>query len=451
MQQAPKRQNPIQPSRSIARLRISALRAALTLAAVGALAACSAPDQGALAARQPAIRVGTPEEVGMSSEALARIGPAMEEIVDAGGTGGIVTLVARDGVIVHWEAHGWRVLDEDPLERNDIFRIYSMTKPVTSVAAMMLVEDGLLGLDQPVAEILPAFASVEVYDDGELRPPLRPMTIRDLLRHTSGLTYGMFGNSPVDRMYVEAMASLEMDTGRDLAETVDLVATLPLLADPGTRWNYSMSTDVLGRVVEVASGMSLADFFQRRIFEPLGMDETAFHVAGANQDRLLDVYSRTPNGLVAVDAADDSPFSRPPSWYSGGGGLTSTPADYLRFAQMLANEGELGGVRLLRQGTVHAMRTNQLDDALLPMRLGGPIPNHGWGLGFAVGMEGSARDIYWWAGIANTRFWIDPVEDIVAFAWTQFLPSGGVSIDPILREMVYDAVVESRRMSLVGS
>lgn len=428
----------------------TAVRGALLLTALLPLVACSAPDQGALAARQPALILGTAEEVGMSSEALSRIGPAMEEIVEAGRTGGIVTLVARDGVVVHWEAHGWRVLGEDPVERNDIFRIYSMTKPVTSVATMMLVEDGRLALDQAVAEILPVFADVRVYDDGELRPPVRPMTIRELLRHTSGLSYGMFGNSPVDSMYVAAMASLEMDSGRDLAETVELVASLPLLADPGTRWNYSMSTDVLGRVVEVASGMTLAEFFQARIFEPLGMHETAFHVAEPDRDRLLDVYSRTPDGLVAVDAAEDSPFTRPPSWYSGGGGLTSTPADYLRFAQMLANEGELGGVRLLRPETVRAMRTNQLPAELLPMRLGGPIPAHGWGLGFAVGMEGPAEDIYWWAGLANTRFWIDPVEDIVAFAWTQFLPSGGVSLDPLLREIVYDAVVESKRMSLAG-
>lgn len=424
-----------------ARRRLGRLACLTFLAA----AACTTPDAGALDARRPAITMGSPEDVGMSAGVLAEIGPAMASVIDEGRTGGIVTLVARDGVIVHWEAQGWRVLGDDPLERDDVFRIYSMTKPVTSVAAMMLVEEGRLGLDQPLQEILPAFADVRVYDDGGLRPPAGPITIRDLLRHTSGLTYGMFGNTPVDRMYLDALQALDMDTGRTLAETVDVVAGLPLLADPGTLWNYSMSTDVLGRVVEVVSGAGLADFFRTRIFGPLGMDDTAFHVAAEDHHRLLDVYTRQGGGLVAVDAADDSPFNEPPSWHSGGGGLISTPSDYLRFAQMLANEGELGGVRLLRPETVRAMTTNQLDEALLPMRLGGPIPSHGWGLGFAVGMDGPVEDIYWWAGIANTRFWIDPVEDIVAFAWTQYLPSGGVSLDATLRRIVYESLVESRR------
>ncbi|NNF14277.1 MAG: beta-lactamase family protein [Gemmatimonadetes bacterium] len=410
-----------------------------------AAVACTAPDAGAPDARRPAITMGAPEEVGLSAEVLAEIGPAMEAVIEEGQTGGIVTLVARDGVVVHWEAHGWRVLGEDPLERDDVFRIYSMTKPVTSVAAMMLVEEGRLALDQPLGDILPVFADVQVYDAGELRPPTRSITIRDLLRHTSGLTYGMFGNTPVDRMYLDALQPLEMDAGRTLAETVDVVAELPLLADPGTLWNYSMSTDVLGRVVEVASGMSLDDFFRTRIFEPLGIQNTAFHVADEDHHRLLDVYTRQGGRLIAVDAAEDSPFTEPPSWYSGGGGLTSTPSDYLKFAQMLANEGELDGVRLLRSETVRAMTTNQLDGALLPMRLGGPIPSHGWGMGFAVGMEGPFEDIYWWAGIANTRFWIDPVEGIVAFAWTQYLPSGGVDLDSVLRGIVYGSLMESRR------
>ena len=417
----------------------------LALLALLLVGACSTPDAGALDARRPAITMGAPEDVGLSPTALAETGPTMQAAIDEGRTGGIVTLVARDGVVVHWEAHGWRVLGEDPLERDDVFRIYSMTKPVTSVAAMMLVEEGRLELDQPLEDVLPAFAGVQVYDDGALRPPARSITIQDLLRHTSGITYGIFGNSPVDRMYVDALQALEMDTGRTLEETVDIVAGLPLLADPGTLWNYSMSTDVLGRVVEVASGMSLDAFFRTRIFEPLGMDDTGFHVAEESHHRLLDVYTRREGGLLAVDAADGSPFTEPPSWYSGGGGLTSTPSDYLRFAQMLANEGALGGVRLLRPETVQAMTTNQLDEALLPMRLGGPIPSHGWGLGFAVGMEGPVEDIYWWAGIANTRFWIDPVEDIVAFAWTQYLPSGGVSLDGELRRIVYESLVERRR------
>lgn len=382
----------------------------------------------------------------MSTEVLSRIGPAMEAMVEEGRTGGIVTLVARDGVVVHWDAYGWRVLEDDPLERDDIFRIYSMTKPVTSVALMMLVEDGLLGLDQALAEVLPAFADVQVYDGGELRPPSRPITIRDLLRHTAGLTYGVFSDTPVDRMYVERLNALSMHSGRDLAGTVDVVASLPLLADPGTLWQYSMSTDVLGRIVEVLSGQTLADFFRTRIFEPLGMDDTAFHVAEEELGRFTAVYTRVDGELVESDSPVDGSFTRPPSWYSGGGGLTSTPSDYLRLSQMLLNEGELDGARLLRPETVRLMTRNHLDEALMPIQIGGFVPQNGFGLGFAVTVDGPAEGTYTWGGAASTWFWIDPVEDVIAFAWTQYMPSGPVRPDQPLREILADAVVESNRV-----
>lgn len=414
--------------------------------ALATLTACSAPDRGALEARRPDISFGTPEQVGMSSEALSRIAPAMEALIDERQTGGIVTLIARDGVVVHWDAYGWRLLDEDPLERDDVFRIYSMTKPVTSVAVMMLVEDGLLELDQPLAEVLPAFAEVQVYDGGALRPPSRPVTIRDLLRHTSGLTYGVFSDTPVDRMYVERLNALSVHSGRDLAGTVDIVASLPLLADPGTLWHYSMSTDVLGRVVEVTSGLTLADLFRTRIFEPLGMDDTDFHVAEEDLDRLTAVYSSVDGVLVESDSPVDGPFTRPPSWYSGGGGLTSTPSDYLRFSQMLLNEGELDGVRLLRPQTVRLMTRNHLDEALMPIQIGGFVPQDGFGLGFAVTVGGPAEGTYSWGGAASTWFWIDPVEEIVAFVWTQYMPMGAVRPDQPVREILPDAVVESNRV-----
>lgn len=415
------------------------------LLALAFIAACSAPDRGAIEARAPDLSIGAPSEVGMSAEALSRIGPAMAELIEGGRTAGIVTLVARDGVVVHWDAHGWRVLGEDPLERDDVFRIYSMTKPVTSVAVMMLVEDGLLGLDEPLELVLPEFADVRVLDAGELRPPARAIAIRDLLRHTSGLTYGIFSNTPVDRMYVEKLQALSMHSGRDLEETVDVVASLPLLADPGTVWHYGMSTDVLGRVVEVISGTSLDDFFRTRIFGPLDMDDTAFHVSAEDLDRLTAVYGPGEGGLVMVDSHLDGEFTRPPSWFSGGGGLTSTPSDYLRFAQMLLNEGELDGVRLLRPETVRLMRSNQLDASLTPIRIGGFVPEEGFGLGFAIDVNGPAPGTYAWGGAASTWFWVDPVEDVVAFAWTQYMPSGPVRPDEPLREIVRDALVESSR------
>ncbi len=413
-----------------------------SLLTIGFLAACvlAAPHVAAgQAVRAPAIARATPEEVGLSRATLDGIGPAMQELVDRGRTGGVMTLVARTGKLVHWEAHGWRVLGEDPLEPTDIFRIYSMTKPVTSVAVMMLVENGELSLDDPVATFIPAFAGVEVYvSPDERRPPSRSITIRDLLTHTSGLTYGQFGDTPVDSIYRREGIGVQGTVG-DLEQTVDAIAGAPLLADPGSRWNYSVSTDVLGRVVEIVSGETLDAYFRDEIFEPLGMVDTGFHVPADKLDRFVAVYGPGQDGLRMIDSPRDGPFTRPPVWLSGGGGLTSTAMDYLRFSQMLLNGGELDGVRLLEPETVRAMRTNQLPDALMPITF---FPDNGFGLGFAVSV-GANPGVYWWLGVANTYFWIDPTEDIVAFAWTQYMPVGGQPIDRMLRQIVYQAIVGS--------
>ena len=422
---------------------------AVLILSLPSAAACAAPADGSAHQYAQGIRRGAPADVGMSSEGLGRIGPAMQELIDEGRTGGIMTLVARRGTIVHWEANGWRVVDEDPLEPNDVFRIYSMTKPITSTAIMILVEEGQLELDQPLSEVVPAFADVEVYDEGELRAPSRQITIRDLLRHTSGLTYGAFGNSEVDQMY--RAAGIGVASTLDLEETVAGIAAMPLLVDPGARWNYSVSTDVLGRVVEIVSGQTLDSFFQERIFDPLGMVDTGFQVPAEKLDRFTGVYSRRNDELVMSDSPTDGAFAKPPVWLSGGGGLTSTAMDYLRFSQMMLNEGELDGARILRPESVRAMRSNQLPDALIPIRLGGPIRNSGFGLGFAVTVEGDDEGLFWWAGIASTYFWIDPAEDIVAFAWTQYMPLGGVRIDPILRGIVYESLVERNRLVPVGT
>jgi len=406
-------------------------------AAVVAFGWLATPASGQVAT---AVERASPESVGLSSEALEAIGPAMKQLIDGGRTGAIMTLVSRRGKVVHWEAEGWRVLDEDPLEPNDVFRIYSMTKPVTSTAIMMLVEEGRIALTDPVSRFIPAFSDVRVYgEDGEMRSPSEPVTIWHLLTHTSGLTYGVFSNTPVDVMYREQLDALSMNTDRDLESTVDVLAGLPLIGDPGARWNYSMSTDVLGRVVEVASGMSLADFFESRIFRPLGMDDTGFHVEPQNLSRFTAVYERGEGGLRLADSPVDGPFTRSPGWYSGGGGLTSTAADYLRFAQMMLNEGELDGVRLLKTETVREMTRNHLPDDLVPI---GPLwPGQGFGLGFAVSVEENAGT-YWWAGVANTYFWVDPEEELIAFAWTQFNPFGGAAIDRVLRPIVYGAITD---------
>lgn len=382
----------------------------------------------------PQLQIVPAEDVGMSSQVLDQIGPAVEEFVNEGGTGGVLTLVSRRGELVHFEAHGVQT-EGDPLQVDDIFRIYSMTKPITSVAAMMLVEEGLLSLDDPVASYIPAFADVQVWDDGELREPARPMTVQHLLTHTSGLTYGIFGDTPVDQMYVRELDGVSMRSGRTLAETAEVIASLPLLDDPGDQWIYSVSTDVLGRVVEVASGMSLDQFFQTRIFAPLGMTETGFSVPEGDRHRLVDMYGPGASGPTSALTASDG---SPPDWFSGGGGLYSTAADYLRFATMLLNGGELDGVRLLTAETVDDMRRNHLPESMLP--IGGAWPDAGFGLGFAVSM-GENPGNYFWLGAADTYFWIDPDDEMIVFAWTQHMPTFGAPVDQIVAPIVYEAIL----------
>ena len=400
------------------------------------LVACASAGSGTLP--QAGLPTAAPEEVGLSSSELARIGPAMRALIDEGRTAGVVTMVARRGRIVHWDAQGWRVLGEDALEPDDIFRIYSMTKPITSVGVMMLVEAGRISLDTELASVLPAFAGVQVYDDGGRRAPARGIRIRDLLTHTSGLGYGDIGRTPVDSMYREASLGV-WGTAGDLETTVDAIASLPLIFDPGTRWNYSMSIDVLGRVIEVVSGRTLAQFFQERIFDPLGMEDSGFQVSSEKLDRFTAVYGPSPDGLRLNDSPVDGQHTRPAQWFSGGGGLTSTTSDYIRFTQMLLNEGELDGVRVLRPETVRLMRRNHLPDDLVPISIGGP--NQGFGLGFAVAM-GENAGTYRWLGIAGTYFWIDPNEDLIVFAWNQLQPSGGAPIDRVIAEIVYDAILD---------
>jgi len=379
-----------------------------------------------------------PEEVGMSSEVLDRIAPTMQQFIDGDRTAAIMTLVSRRGEIVHWDAQGWRVRDEDPLEPNDIFRIYSMTKPVTSVAAMILVEEGLLSLDDELGDIIPAFADVEVYQDAGNRRPSRPILIRDLLSHTSGLSYGIFGNSPVDSMYNARLNPVAMGAGANLEKRVATIASLPLIDDPGARWNYSYSTDVLGRVVEVASGQPLDVFFRERIFGPLGMHDTGFHVTADKLDRFTAMYRRGRDGLGPAGRSGNDPFTRPANWFSGGGGLTSTASDYLRFCRMLLGQGALDGVRILRPETVELMTSNHLPDEMIPILPG--FGNQGFGLGFAVSV-GEGAGTYSWSGIANTYFWVDPGEEIVAMAWTQLQPYGAAPLSAILRPFVYEAII----------
>ena len=422
------------------------------LAAAGAFGQTAAddPEPEPAATTSPAVDAGlptaAPENAGMSSDGLARIGPAMQAYIDDGRLAGVMTMVARRGHVVHWDAAGMRDIDAGaPLEPDDIFRIYSMTKPLTSVAVMVLVEEGAIALDDPVSKFIPAFADATVLGDGGERvEPARPMTVEHLLTHTSGLTYGFFGDSPVDRIYNQSGFFTQAEGLDDFARRV---AALPLLASPGDRWNYSVSTDILGRVVEVASGQPFDAFLQARIFDPLEMNDTAFVVPTGKRGRFAVHYAR-PNGtLQMIDSPVDGQYTQPPRWLSGGGGLTSTASDYIRFAQMLLQDGVLGDVRILESETVQSMRSNRLPDALVPIELGTFLsPGYGFGLGFAVVVDADASPepdndgVFRWAGAANTYFWIDPAAELIGMVWTQLNPFAAYDLEREFQTLVYEAL-----------
>lgn len=381
-----------------------------------------------------------PDRVAFTAAGLARVDSAMQAYVTDGKLAGVVVAVAKDGRLAHWKAFGMRSIEaKDPMEPNDLFRIYSMTKPITSTAVMILVEAGQIGLDDPVAKYLPAFGDVKVWTRAGPIPPRRPMTVRDLLRHTSGLSYGIFGQTPVDSLY------RQMAPATDLADLTDKLAHLPLVGHPGEVWNYSYSTDVLGRIVEVASGLSLDRFFAERIFAPLKMPDSFFEVPADKRSRLTGHYARSgPGQLRLVDSPDSGTYTRPAKVLSGGGGLVSSASDYLRFAQMILNRGELDGARVLKTGTVTEMLRNQLAGEMVPV-VGRKLEGTGFGLGFNVivngrdplqGSNGTAA----WAGIANTFFFIDPVTGVIGLVLTQLDPFGAYAIDTAFRQLVYGAL-----------
>ena len=434
--------------------RKSTLLAALLAIVPGVMAACGhaevTGEAPAAAAAKPAapagLPAGSPAAAGMSAAGLDRIRPAMQAYVDDGRVAGVMTLVARRGQVVHWDAVGLRDVEAgEPLEPHDIFRIYSMTKPITSVATMILVEEGKLALDDPVADFIPEFAAVEVLAaGGERVAPGRPITIEHLLTHTSGLTYGFFGDEPVDRLYNE---SGFFTRAEGLADFARQAAAQPLLASPGERWNYSISTDILGRVVEVASGRPFDAFLRERILAPLGMEDTAFVVPADKRGRFTGHYQRQDGALRLVDSPVDGTYTRPPAWLSGGGGLTSTASDYLRFAQMLLQDGQLDDARILAPETVRMMRANRLPAALVPIQLAGYLsPGYGFGLGFAVVVDAESSPepdndgVFRWAGAANTFFWIDPRAELIGMVWTQLDPFAAYEIEREFQTLVYGAL-----------
>lgn len=409
----------------------------------------------------------SPKTLGFSSERLERLSRHIESYLERNYLVGVNALILRKGQVAYAESFGHQERGGRTLNFESLFRIYSMTKPITSVAALMLYEQGRFMLDTPVATFLPAFKNTKVHVGSEhqglkLEPQERPMTIRDLLTHTSGLSYGWYQDTPVDGLY--------RATGIDpykmpLAEFVDVLAGHPLVFQPGSHWRYSTSTDVLARVIEVAANESFDRFLKTRIFEPLGMDDTAFGVPQSKAERLTSVYSPTekfgfgvdysalPKGgsLYGIDTPNNSRFVEPEfllTGFSGGGGLVSTMNDYAKFAQMLLNKGEFEGARLLGRKTVELMSMNHVPEHIRPLEIGGfDMPGTGFGLGVSVledvvasGDVGSAGQ-YGWSGAAMTSFWIDPVEELIGLFMTQFMPNDFYELMRECRVLTYAALV----------
>lgn len=401
-----------------------------------------------------------PGEVGFDAERLQRIDSHFRSYVDDGRLAGWTIAVTRRGRVAHVSHCGLADVEAArPVDDNTIWRIYSMTKPITSVAALMLYEQGALELTDPVSRYLPSFADLRVYAGG---PPAKPATVPavepvriwHLLTHTAGLTYGFLHAHPVDEIYRLSGFEFGAPRGMDLATACDTWAALPLVFQPGTEWNYSVSTDVLGRVVEVASGQTLDAFLAERVLGPLGMDDTAFSVGADDLDRLAALYSLTPEGELHRNASFGAAATRAPTFLSGGGGLVSTAADYHRFTQMLARGGELDGVRLLSPRTVAFMTRNHLPGNVDLETFGRPISAEsavhgvGFGLGVSVVIDAAAGKVltsdgeYAWGGLASTAFYIDPVEEITAMFFTQLMPSSSYPIRSQLRTLVNQAVVD---------
>ena len=399
-------------------------------------------------------------QLGFDPARLARIGRHFAAYVDDGRLPGWQVQVSRRGEIAYRENYGWRDIENKlPVEDDTVFRIYSMTKPITSVAAMILYEEGRFELTDPVAKYLPAFAQMRVLTGGPAikpvtRPATEPMRIVHLLNHTAGLTYGFHHIHVQDEIYRNAGFEWGVPKDWTLEQCVDAWATLPLRFDPGTRWNYSVSTDVLGRLVEVISGQSLEQFFEERILGPLGMRDTAFRLRGDLGERLGALYVPGKDGQATRNDDFGNLLLGEISFLSGGGGLLSTTADYHRFTQMLLRGGELEGQRILGSRTVRRMATNSPPGGQDLKQFGIPLfaevgfDGQGFGLGFSVlqdpiaaGTLGTPGE-YGWGGAASTAFWVDPAEEITAIFMTQLLPSSAYPIRTQLRQLVYSALVD---------
>jgi CubicO group peptidase (beta-lactamase class C family) len=433
------------------RLMMAAAMAALAFAGAPAW---SAPKIAPAAILAPA----APETAGFSSERLKRLDAHMQGLVDQGHLPGAITLVARHGKVVSYETFGKTAIGGAPMTKDTIFRIYSQTKPVTGVAMMILFEEGKWRLDDPVTKFVPELANLKVYKgqnpDGTFitEPAARAPTLREIMSHTGGFAYGLRTDQPIEKAYRDS----GLLGSKTQAEFLATLAKLPLASQPGTEWRYSVSVDIQGLIVERLSGMSLAEFMKRRIFDPLKMTDTAFWVPPAKSDRLAALYMIDPKArkLVPADNFMVLDVSKPPTIASGGGGLVSTTADYARFAQMLLNGGELDGARILAPGTIALMASNHLTDIVMaaPDAAFSPARGVGFGLDFAVvtnpARAGTLRGegTYSWGGAAGTWFWVDPKNDLFMLGMIHIL---GKDADPALAHidddaatLVYQALVD---------
>ena len=389
------------------------------------------------------IQVVAAAEAGLSTAKLAEVDKFMEHQVSDNKIAGGIVVVARDGKVGFFHAYGQMDVEaKQPMRPDTIFRIYSMTKAITTAAALNLVDAGKIGVDDPVSKYIPSFADLKVAATSGLRAPRRPMTVRDLMLHTSGLTYG----SGPDALK-EAAGRLKPLESTDLKEMAAKLAQVPLAFDPGTDWTYGVSIDVLGRVIEVASGESLDVFLRKTIFDPLEMPDTAFNVPPEKLSRFAANYARSTGGLKVIDVPAKSKYADKVTFFSGGGGLVGTARDYLRFLAMIQNGGELGGHRILRPETVTLMTTNQLPKEAFPIHVD-KVKREGVGFGFGFSVRTANTPAfdpagkvgeYGWGGAASTHYWVSPTDKLIVVTLEQIMPYQR-DTEFGVKKLVYDAI-----------
>jgi len=429
------------------------------LLACAALALCTHPSP----AQQPVRRtidmtVVKPELEGFSSERLERLHALIQQAVDKKQVAGMVTILARHGKIVDYRTYGQRdMASSAPMTKDTIFRDYSMTKPVTGVAMMLLYEQGKWMPSDPIAKYIPEFAHLKVFRgvdaDGKmiLVDPVHAPTMSELMTHTAGFTYGFFGNTPVDAMYRDK----QVLGSKNLQEFIDKLATIPLLYQPGKQWTYSVSMDIQGYIVEKLSGQTLPDFMHDQIFKPLGMKDAGFYVPQDKRNRFATLYQLDAKGETIVGPAPGNPandWAVEPTMPSGGGGMVSTAEDYYRFAQMLAQRGELDGARILAPSSVELMTANHLPASLLTSEfsIGTAVMRPGFGYGYDCAVEFDpleanmvgGKGTFLWDGLAGTWFWVDPANDVVFVGMVQRLSGRTPNLEYLSREVVYSALVD---------